>query len=668
LLDHVGEDLAFFDLLLAGQVSVHEIAAPYRTEDVEAGEVAARGASPPSVISRDGGRHAPETTNGAPDQGLSALRPTVRFMEQSTVPRQGTFDELGTPLAEVTFVVVDLETTGGSPNSSAITEIGAVKVRGGEMLGEFQTLVNPRTEIPPFIAVLTGITDAMVADAPPIGAVLPAFLEWSRGAVLVAHNAPFDLGFLRSNCQSLGLSWPTYESLDTARLARRVLTRDEAPDCKLSSLARIFRASTTPSHRALADARATTDVLHGLLERVGNLGVRSLEELHTFNGLVPASVRRKRHLAEGLPEGPGVYIFRDSRGRPLYIGRSRNVRSRVRQYFVASEPRARMAEMVGIAESVDAIACAHPLEAEVRELRLIAEHKPRYNRRSRFPEKALWLKLTEEPFPRLAVVRKVLDDSAVYFGPFGNARAAQAAMAAVHEAVPLRQCIQRLSPKRTAPTCVLADMGRCPAPCEGGIGVDDYAPIVTAAQALLEADPRPVLDAARRRMATLSAQQRFEEAATHRDRATVFVRTAARLQRLAALSVCTELVAARPRFDNGWDLAVVRHGRLAGAAVAPSGGAVRPYIEALVATAETVPRGAGPTPAASAEEMDCILRWLSEPGARLVELNGTWCSPAWGAGGLGDWLAVVDAGRDAARPFDDRRGLRPLHQPHRAAI
>ena len=589
-------------------------------------------------------------------------------MDQPVVPRQGTFDELGTPLAEVTFVVVDLETTGGSPTTCSITEIGAVKVRGGAVLGEFQTLVNPRIEIPPFIAVLTGITDAMVATAPPIGAVLPAFLEWSRGAVLVAHNAPFDVGFLRSNCQTLGLSWPAFESLDTARLARRVLTRDEAPDCKLSSLARIFRATTTPSHRALADARATTDVLHGLLERVGNLGVRSLEELHTFNGQVPASVRRKRHLAEGLPDGPGVYTFRDARGRPLYIGRSRNLRARVRQYFVASEPRARMAEMVGIAERVDAIACAHPLEAEVRELRLIAEHKPRYNRRSRFPEKALWLKLTDEPYPRLAVVRKVADDGATYFGPFGSARAAQAAMTAVHEAVPLRQCVQRLSPRRTSPSCVLADMGRCSAPCEGGVTVEDYAVVVDTARAVMQRDPRPVLEAARRRMATLSAQHRFEEAAAHRDRATVFVRTAARLQRLSALAACPELVAAQPRFDGGWDLAVVRHGRLVAAGVAPPAAAPRPYLDALVATAEAVRPGPGPTPAAGAEEMDCILRWLAEPGTRLVELDGTWCSPAQGAGGLSDWLAAADSGRAAARPFDDRRGLRPVHQPHRAAI
>ncbi len=176
---------------------------------------------------------------------------------------QGTFDELGTPLRDTVFVVVDLETTGGSHHDSAITEIGAVKVCGGEVLGEFQTLVNPSQAIPPFIAVLTGITDAMVAGAPRLAQALPAFLEFARGTVLVAHNAPFDLGFLRTGCSGLGLHWPAFDSLDTARLARRVLTRDEAPDCKLSSLARLFRTATTPDHRALHDARATVDVLHG---------------------------------------------------------------------------------------------------------------------------------------------------------------------------------------------------------------------------------------------------------------------------------------------------------------------------------------------------------------------------------------------------------------------
>jgi DNA polymerase-3 subunit epsilon len=577
--------------------------------------------------------------------------------------KQGTFDELGTPLSEVTFVVVDLETTGGSPASSAITEIGAVKVRGGELLGEFQSLVNPDMAVPPFIAVLTGITDSMVASAPRLPAVLPMFLDWARGSVLVAHNAPFDLGFLRAGADSLGLAWPAFSSIDTARLARRVLTRDETPDCKLSTLSRVFATSTKPCHRALDDARATTEVLHGLLERVGNLGVRTHEELVSFSGLATATQRRKRYLAEGLPDGPGVYIFRDSRGRPLYIGRSKHLRQRVRQYFVASEPRTRMAEMVGIAESVDAVACAHPLEAEVRELRLIAEHKPRYNRRSRFPERGSWLKLTVEPFPRLSLVKRVADDGATYLGPFGSARAAQAAMAAVHEAIPLRQCSQRITPSKPSPACVLAGMGRCGAPCDGSQTREQYAAIADVARHALTSDPQPILVAAQRRMASMSVQERFEEAAAHRDRAGTFLRALDRQQRVSALSSCPQVVAARPAFGGGWDLAVVRFGRLAGASTVPHGAAPAPYLQVLVATAETVTPG--PLGAASIEEIGQILSWLDGPGARLVALEGEWTSPVDGAGRFRHWLDAADEGREAARPFDDRRSLRPMHRPAR---
>ncbi len=186
---------------------------------------------------------------------------------------QGTLDELGTPLAGVTFVVVDLETTGGSPADCAITEIGAVKVRGGEVLGEFQTLVNPGVPIPAVISVLTGITDPMVATAPRLGPALAAFLEFATGAVLVAHNARFDVGFLRAACTQTGREWPKPPVLDTVHLARQLVTRDEAPNHRLASLARLFHATTTPNHRALADARATVDVLHGLIARVGTLGV-----------------------------------------------------------------------------------------------------------------------------------------------------------------------------------------------------------------------------------------------------------------------------------------------------------------------------------------------------------------------------------------------------------
>ena len=173
--------------------------------------------------------------------------------------------------------------------------------------------------------------------------------------------------------------------------------------------------------------------------------------------------RRKRHLGDHLPDSPGVYIFRDaSRREPLYVGTSKSLRRRVRQYFVASETRTRMGEMVGLAERVDGIVCAHPLEAQVRELRLIAAHKPRYNRRSKFPERAVWLKLTREAYPRLSIVREVKDDGASYLGPLRSQRQAEAVRDAIHHAVPLRQCTEKLSLTRIIrAACALAGMNRC---------------------------------------------------------------------------------------------------------------------------------------------------------------------------------------------------------------
>ena len=583
---------------------------------------------------------------------------------------QASFDELGSPLREVTFVVVDLETTGGSAQSCEITEIGAVKVRGGEVLGEFQTLVNPGAAIPPFIAVLTGITDAMVAGSPRLEQALPAFLEFSRDAVLVAHNAPFDLGFLKAGCARLGIPWPAPDSVDTARLARRVLTRDEAPNCKLATLARLFRSSTTPDHRALSDARATVDVLHALLARLGSLGVLSLEELRTFSSQVSPAQRRKRHLADRLPALPGVYLFRDAQGRVLYVGKSTNLRARVRSYFTASENRTRMAEMVAVAERVDPVVCSTALEAEVRELRLIAEHSPRYNRRSKRPDKAVWVKLTVEAFPRLSLVRQVLDDGAVYLGPFGRSAAAELAVAAVHEALPLRQCTSRLSPRRPSAACVLAEMRRCGAPCLGpehGESAAAYAEHAAAYRAAVSGDPSAVVDRLTARIATLAAAERFEDAAAQRDRLTAFVRATARLQRLRSLTDVPELVAARPTADLGWEVAVVRRGRLAAAGTVPRGARPSPYVDALLATAETVLTGAGPLPAATAEEVECVLRWLELPGTRLVRLEGTFASPAFGAGARRRWLDAAQDARGAARPFDDRRGLRPQAQPARAS-
>jgi DNA polymerase-3 subunit epsilon len=552
---------------------------------------------------------------------------------------QGTLDTLlddpgALSLRDTTFVVVDLETTGGAPDGGGITEIGAVKVRGGEELGVLATLVNPGTPIPPFITVLTGITQAMTIEAPPIERVLPSFLEFIHGTVLVAHNAAYDVGFLKAACAKHGYRWPAPKVLDTVALARRALTRDEVPNHKLGTLATYFHAPRQPTHRALDDAQATVDVLHALIGRLGSYRVDTLGDAIEFAKAVTPTQRRKRHLAEGLPHVPGVYIFRAADSRPLYVGTSGDIATRVRSYFTAGEKRARISEMLAAAERVEPVECAHSLEAEVRELRLIAAHAPPYNRRSKYPDRVVWLKLTAEAYPRLSVVRAVSEPEAAYLGPFRSRRSAELAAAGVYDAVPLRQCTLRLSTRTTTPACALAELGRCPAPCEHKISAEEYADRAsTPFREAIVGDPAALVDPLLARIRVLSEAQRYEEAAVVRTRMAALLRAALRMQRLSGLTSIAELVAARRAATGGWELAIVRYGRLAAAGVSPPRVHPRPTIEALRATAETVL-----APGASTEESERILAWLERPETRLVQTSTGWASPVRGAARFRDLL------------------------------
>ncbi|MEN9325504.1 MAG: hypothetical protein RL414_1258 [Actinomycetota bacterium] len=188
-------------------------------------------------------------------------------------------------LSETTFVVVDLETTGGSPTACEITEIGAVKVRGGEVIGNFKTFINPLQAIPEFITELTGITDEMVKDSPIIDDVLPDFFHWCGSwdeTVLVAHNAPFDISFLKAAAEKIDHEWPDYSIVDTVRFARKAIDRDDVTNYRLGTLAEFFNTAVLPTHRALDDAQTTVEILHRLIERVGNQGITHFDDLVNF--------------------------------------------------------------------------------------------------------------------------------------------------------------------------------------------------------------------------------------------------------------------------------------------------------------------------------------------------------------------------------------------------
>ena len=204
-----------------------------------------------------------------------------------------------TLLKDTTFAVIDLETSGGSPKSGAgITEIGVVKVRGGVVLGTFQSFVDPGHLLPAFITQLTGISDEMLVSAPFIDEVLPTLFEFLGSpdeTVLVAHNSPFDMSFLKAAALVHEYEWPNYLTVDTARLARAALDRDEVVNCKLGTLAEFFNTSVSPNHRALDDALATVDVLHGIIERLAGHDVSTFEEMRNF----PSRKRRvKRPISD----------------------------------------------------------------------------------------------------------------------------------------------------------------------------------------------------------------------------------------------------------------------------------------------------------------------------------------------------------------------------------
>ncbi|MFA5883241.1 MAG: DEDD exonuclease domain-containing protein [Acidimicrobiia bacterium] len=484
---------------------------------------------------------------------------------------QRTFEDLGTPLHDVTFVVVDVETTGGSPATCAITEIGAVKYRGGECLGRFETLVNPGVPIPPTITYLTGITEAMVLPAPRIGDVLPHFLEFlgtpGPGRVLAGHNVRFDVAFLDAALAAHGYDRLRHTRVDTVALARR-LVRDEVPNLRLGTLARHMRTTVEPNHRAFADAHATLEVLHALLERAGTLGVFGLDDLLALPTMRAHPSSGKLALTARLPRTPGVYIFRDRGGRVLYVGKATNVRARVRSYF-SSEDRRKVPQLLREVEAIDVIPCRHPLEAAVREIRLIHEHEPRFNRQAKAWRSYSYLKLTDERFPRLAVVRAHKPDGARYLGPFRSARAAQVVREAIESAVPLRRCTRRIG--RTAElggeACLPAVLGASSCPCSGATAADEYARFVEQVTRGLDTEPTALLDPLEARMHALAHDERFEEAALTRDRLAALSRALERERLVRAARV-----AGRVTVEDAHGTVEIDGGRLAGDLLTPPAG------------------------------------------------------------------------------------------------
>lgn len=243
------------------------------------------------------------------------------------------------PLESLRYCVVDLETTGGSPGRSRITEIGAVRVTGLAATERFCTLVDPGCPIPAVVRDLTGIDDDMVAGAPPVADALARFAAFAGQDVLVAHNAPFDLRFLNFERHRLDGGFFMQPWLDTLTLARRLLDGRVARH-DLGTLAAWAGTRVRPSHRALPDAEATAELLVSLIGLARGRGLRTLGDLHELVGGPQAAYSHRIALCEELPPRMGVYVLRGPDGEVLHVGSCPNLRRDVRRLFLPGGRRA----------------------------------------------------------------------------------------------------------------------------------------------------------------------------------------------------------------------------------------------------------------------------------------------------------------------------------------
>jgi DNA polymerase III subunit epsilon len=432
----------------------------------------------------------------------------------------------GLLLENATYVVVDLETTGLRPGHSGICEIGAVRLRGFEVEAEFETLVDPGLPIAAGASAVTGLRNEQLRGAPRPAEAVRSFLGFAGDAVLVAHNARFDLAFLDRETERLTGSRIGSPVVDTVRLARRLLAGRVA-GFGLGQLAWFLGTAERPCHRALPDARATAELLLALIGLAQERGARTVADLSELAATRTRRLLDKRHLAYGAPTRPGVYLFLGRNDQVLYVGRARDLRARLRSYFRSDRQRPAVEAAVAAAERIEWRVTGSELEAALEELRLIRGLRPPGNARVSRPERFVWLRQRGD-----SVVASTRPSPV---GPLRSRRTAQ-----------------------------------------------------LAARALLPdelARPESALPRLRRRLRDLSDARRFEDAGRLRDRIAALERVCRELKRLDRVRrlECCVLI---PAEEAGYTRALfVADGRVAAERTLPPGGGAALEVEAGLAAA-----------------------------------------------------------------------------------
>jgi len=547
-------------------------------------------------------------------------------------------------LADVAFTVVDIETTGATPGFCKITEIGAVRIEGGREVSEFSALVNPGMPIPTFITVLTGIDDDTVSGAPPIEVVLPKFVDFAAHSVLVAHNAPFDLGFLDYELgKQRGQTFPR-PALDTLRMARKLCPQQK---CSLSALAYRFDTRVKHVHRALHDAQATGELLLLFLSWLQEQGMSTLEEVARY---CEPGTRRNYHkisLTEKVPTSPGVYIMRDAKGAALYVGKAENLRRRTRDHFLQRQAfHARQA--LELLERIDVVETGSEFGALLLEGRLIGKHRPPYNSHGTRAGSYHYVKLSAEEYPRLYATPNLRDDGSYYAGPFRKASLARRFVETINGAFPLRTCAHLPRAGREH-ACQRAGTGACLSPCRQPLTAEgestggapqahrpfngEYAEVVGEVRRVLEGDGGELDARLVARQQALVKQLAFEQAARLQNQRETLERVLRTVRRLRAAER-DDLVLVYPAHRRGWvALWGVRGGRVVVEREVGRGAFGEEAAAAFVAELRAAEPPRPPLPAAAVDELLLVHSWVEAHRA---------------APGVVDLRAFLAGGEDAA--------------------
>lgn len=579
------------------------------------------------------------------------------------------------PLSELTYTVVDVETTGLTPHGNGITEICCLRIADGRVVDRFSTLVNPGRPIPPFIQSMTGITDAMVRDAPPFRQVIPAFLKFLGESVLVAHNAPFDLSFINYGLYSSGHRHLHNPAVDTIRLAKRLLP--DLPRRSLDAVTQHLGIFIADRHRAYGDAIATAEVLLRLLPLARQRGIESDAQLMAFLGsgqtekrvqaVTPKSARASRAaklavLAErcrSLPDAPGVYVMRSSSGAVLYVGKAISLRKRLASYFNGSVS-GKVKRMIAQVETIEHRQAASELEALLEESRLIKHHQSPFNVRLRSYRDYPFIRVkvdgsgTNGAYPRLEITRKVSDDDALYFGPFRGQRSTELVVEI------LRKCFRLFDDRcpshgTIGESCIYHQMRRCIAPCMGKGHQAAYAEAMAEVCRLLESSPEDLVGDLVRRRDDASERLDFETAAVYRDAIEALSHAVSHRRLLTPAIDGLNVLAVCPSLHPGWvELFVFGDGRLVTRTRlnAGDGELDRREVEQLLEAMAERRLASGGRPAVridapSLDQVNIITAWLERHG--LAESTIT-LEPGWAQRGFAQVVdRIVDAAMALAR-------------------